>query len=196
MTDEDTLQAETFTERKRLAALLTQLTEQQWGAPSLCVGWRVREVIAHVTMPYRMTSPEQFHAGLEEHGFDFNKYADHEARETTKQLSDADLLAIYSDNVEHPWRPPGGGPAGALSHDVIHGLDITEALDLPQAPIERIALVLANAGAKNLEFFGADLSGISLVASDADVTLGDGAPVHATAKDILLGVTGRRPLPQ
>lgn len=70
------------------------------------------------------------------------------------------------------------------------------ALDLPPAPTERIALVLATAGAKNLEFFGADLSGISLVASDADVTLGDGAPVHATAKDILLGVTGRRPLPQ
>ena len=196
MTDEDTLQAETFAERRRLAALLTQLTEQQWGAPSLCAGWRVREVIAHVTMPYRMTSPEQFHVGLEAHDFDFDKYADHEARETTKQLSDADLLAIYCDNVEHPWLPPGGGPAGALSHDVIHGLDITEALGLPQAPNERIALVLANAVAKNLEFFGTDLSGISLVACDADVTLGEGAPVHAAAKDILLGVTGRRPLPQ
>ncbi len=196
MTNDDILQSETFAERRRLAALLAQLTEQQWETPSLCAGWRVREVVAHVTMPYRMTSPEQFHAGLEAHDFDFNKYADHEAHETTKQLSDADLLALYCDNVEHPWRPPGGGSAGALSHDVIHGLDITEALDLPQAPPGRIALVLANAGAKNLEFFGTDLSGSSLVASDADVTVGEGAPVHAPAKDILLGITGRRPLPQ
>ncbi|MGA9749422.1 MAG: maleylpyruvate isomerase family mycothiol-dependent enzyme [Nocardioides sp.] len=156
MTNDDILQSETFAERRRLAALLAQLTEQQWETPSLCAGWRVREVVAHVTMPYRMTSPEQFHAGLEAHDFDFNKYADHEAHETTKQLSDADLLALYCDNVEHPWRPPGGGSAGALSHDVIHGLDITEALDLPQAPPGRIALVLANAGAKNLEFFGTD----------------------------------------
>lgn len=196
MTDENTLQAETFAERKRLAALLGGLSEQQWAALSLCAGWRVREVVAHVTMPYRMTGPEQFQTGLAAHDFDFNKYADHEARETTEQLSDADLLAVYCDNVEHPWLPPGGGPAGALSHDVIHGLDITEALELPAAPNERIAMVLANAGEKNLEFFGTDLSGISLVASDADVVLGEGAPVRATAKDILLGVTGRRPLPQ
>lgn len=56
--------------------------------------------------------------------------------------------------------------------------------------------MLATAGAQNLEFLGTDLSGISLVASDAHVTLGDGAPIHATAKEILLGVTGRRPLPQ
>lgn len=196
MTTEETLQSETFAERKRLAGLLTDLTEQQWAAPSLCAGWRVREVIAHITMPYRMTDPEQFTAGLAAYDFDFNTYADHEARETTEQLSDAELLAIYCDNLEHPWLPPGGGPAGALSHEVIHGLDITEALDLPGAPTERIALVLANAGTTNLAFFGTDLSGISLVAVDADVTLGDGTPVRATAKDILLGVTGRRPVPQ
>ena len=137
MTDDESLQAETFAERERLAALLAGLTEQQWAAPSLCAGWRVREVIAHLTMPYRMTGAEQFQAGLAAHGFDFDRYADAEARETTEKCSDADLLGLYRDNVRHPWLPPGGGPAGALSHEVIHGLDVTEALGLPAAPTGR-----------------------------------------------------------
>lgn len=35
-------------ERADLADLLTTLTPAQWNAPSLCSGWRVREVVAHV----------------------------------------------------------------------------------------------------------------------------------------------------
>jgi uncharacterized protein (TIGR03083 family) len=193
--EERGLRAETFAERERLAALLAGLTAQQWAAPSLCAGWRVREVVAHVTMPYRMAGPEEFQAALATYGFDFDRYADAEAHETTERLSDAELLAIYRDNVRHPWQPPGDGWAGALSHEVIHGLDITEALGLPAVPTERIASVLAHVGAKNLAYFGTDLTGISLVGTDADVRVGDGVPVSAPAKEILLGITGRRPLP-
>ncbi len=35
-------------ERADLAALLRSLTPEQWDAPSLCAGWRVRDVVAHV----------------------------------------------------------------------------------------------------------------------------------------------------
>ena len=191
----ETLRAETVAERERLAQLLAALTSEQWAAPSLCEGWRVREVVAHVTMPYRLTDPAEFERGMAAHGFDFNAYADAEARETTGRLSDDELLALYRDNTGSPWLPPDGAQAGALSHEVIHGLDITEALGLPAAPAPRIAIVLANAGAKNLAYFGTDLSGVSLVATDAEVAVGDGAPRHAPAKEILLGITGRRPLP-
>lgn len=193
--EESMLRAETYAERERLAALLAGLSPQQWAAPSLCAGWRVREVVAHLTMPYRMASAEEFQAALAAYGMDFDRYADAEAHETTERLGDAELLAVYRDNVRHPWQPPGGGAAGALSHEVIHGLDITEALGLPTVPAERIAQVLAHAGAKNLAYFGTDLSGIRLVATDADVRVGDGTPVPAPVKEILLGITGRRPLP-
>ena len=47
--------------------------------------------------------------------------------------------------------------AGALSHDVIHGLDVTEALGLPASPPDRIALALASAGPRQLKFFGVGL---------------------------------------
>jgi uncharacterized protein (TIGR03083 family) len=37
-------------ERLRLAALLESLDAQDWDAPSLCSGWRVRDVAAHVAL--------------------------------------------------------------------------------------------------------------------------------------------------
>lgn len=83
---------------------------------------------------------------------------------------------------------------GALSHDVIHGLDITEPLGLTSAPTERMALILKSAGDRNLAHFGVDLDGIQLVATDADVALGSGKVRRMPVKDMLLVVTGRREL--
>src|SRR5947209_85087 len=37
-------------ERLSLADLLDELTAQEWETPSLCTGWRVRDVAAHLTL--------------------------------------------------------------------------------------------------------------------------------------------------
>ena len=58
-------------------------------------------------------------------------------------LSIKDLLTSLRDNVNHPWKPPGGGYEGALSHDVIHGLDITVPLGIgtpKPAPAQELLL--------------------------------------------------------
>ncbi|MFI0369045.1 maleylpyruvate isomerase family mycothiol-dependent enzyme [Actinomadura sp. 1N219] len=188
------LTGETRAERERLAGLFGDLAPEQWDVPSLCDGWRVREVVAHMTMPFR-TKPLGMMAGLVRARFSFNRYADRDARSTARAMSEAELLGLLRRNIEHPWRPPGGGQAGALSHDVIHGLDVTEPLGLPSPPPERLALVLASAGDKQLKYFGVDLGGRRLTATDADVSVGEGSVVMAmTAKEILLVVTGRRAL--
>jgi uncharacterized protein (TIGR03083 family) len=191
-----TLTAQTHAERERLAALLAELTPDQWNAPSLCAGWRVREVVAHITLPFR-TGLLGFVTGLAAARFSVNRYADTAARRDGARMSDAELLAALRYNVRHPWQPPGGGQSGALSHDVIHGLDITEPLGLPAAPPDRIAAVLAHADGRALNFFGVDLTGLTLRATDADATMGTGEQlVELTAKDMLLVVTGRRAAPR
>jgi uncharacterized protein (TIGR03083 family) len=188
------LTSETRAERERLASLLADLAPEQWHTPSLCAGWRVCEVAAHITMPFR-TRPLGFMAGMVRAGFSFNRYADRDARSTAHENSQADLVDLLRRNIDNPWQPPGGGAAGALSHDVIHGLDATEPLGLPAPPADRIALVLASAGARQLKYFGVDLEGHRLIATDADLSVGEGASaVPMTAKEILLVVTGRQPL--
>ena len=44
-------------EYRDLADLLESSTADIWAAPSLCEGWRTREVVAHVTMPARYSGP-------------------------------------------------------------------------------------------------------------------------------------------
>ena len=86
---------------------------------------------------------------------------------------------------------------GALSHDVIHGLDITVALGLDhRVPAERVGLVLSGMRPKNLAFFGTDLTGVRLAATDLDWSYGTGAPLHGLARHLLLVACGRRLPPQ
>jgi uncharacterized protein (TIGR03083 family) len=182
--------AETYAERERLLGLLEGLSAEQWATASLCGGWAVRDVLAHMTMPFRVRTLQMM-GGLVRARFSFNRYAEREARTAAKALGEEALLALLRDNLRTPWRPPGGGEVGALSHDVIHGLDITEPLGLPAAPPERIALVLDHSDAKLLAYFGAPIAGKRFVATDAELSLGEGTPLHMPVKDILLFVTGR-----
>ncbi|NLE80654.1 MAG: maleylpyruvate isomerase family mycothiol-dependent enzyme [Rhodococcus sp.] len=190
----DPLVIDTFAQRRYLAEILESLTAQQWSHPSLCSGWRVREVVAHITLPYRHSIPRIL-AGIVAARGRFNVFSDRIARRDTRELTDSELLECLAHNIEHRWRPPGGGQVGALSHDVIHGLDITEALALPGPPAERIHTVLAHTEPDQLGYFGVDLSGVRLQATDCDFSIGEGKTVQLPAKDILLIVTGRRSVP-
>jgi uncharacterized protein (TIGR03083 family) len=180
-------------ERAELAELLAGLPAARWDEPTLCAGWRVREVVAHITMPFRY-SGRRFAFELARSRGKFNAMADRCARRDAAIMSPDELVTALRSNADHPWQPPGGGYAGALTHDVIHGLDITEALDLGRrVPQDRLRVVLPNlATPQARNFFGVDLSGIELRADDTAWTFGSGTPVTATAQDLALFLCGRR----
>jgi len=98
-------------ERTEVAEVLAGLSEDDWDQPTLCKEWRVRELVAHITMPYRISTP-RFLAGLIRAGGKFDRYADRQARADAAALSSADLLECLRQNVNHPWKPPGGGYVG------------------------------------------------------------------------------------
>lgn len=177
-------------ERRELAEILADLPEQAWDAPTLCAGWRVREVVAHVTAPFRQGRAD-YELGTT--AAEINDIADRLARRDAAALTSAELVAALRDNAEHPWEPLGGGLAGALSHDVIHGLDVTVPLGVGRrVPIERLAVVLAQLTPERAAFFGTDLTGVRLVATDVDWTCGDGDDHRAPAQELLLVLCGRR----
>lgn len=191
MTD-DEVRAAVVAERAEQVDLLAALPADRWDAPTLCDGWRVREVVAHTTMPFR-TSLGRALMELARARGNVNRMADRTARRDAAALSPAQLLAALRDNVEHRWTPPGGGVRGALSHDVIHGLDITVGLGLDRrVPPERVAMVLTGMSPRNVAFFGTDLTGVQLRATDLDWCHGEGTPVRGLAQDLLLVVCGRR----
>lgn len=186
------LQPAVTAEFAALAALLESLPAERWDTPSLCDGWRIREVVAHVTMAARY-SPAEFEAELRESAFDFDHLSDRIAhRDGARPV--AELLAdLRSDTMRH-WTPPHGGHAGALNHIVIHGLDITVPLGVDRiCPDETIRTVLDGMTRGGIhQHFGTDIDGVALRATDLDWSFGAGREIAATAQDIVLTLSGRR----
>ncbi len=173
-----------------LADLLTATAVDTWDAPSLCEKWLVRHVIAHVTMPVRLT-PEQFGAEMAAADGDFTVLSDTVATRDAS-LPVADLLDQLRSPGLHAWQPPGGGAAGALSHAVIHSLDVTVALDRPAvAPGEAVVAVLGQLTAANGALFGVDLTGVRLEAADTDWSWGSGDGVRADSGLLVALLSGR-----
>ncbi|KAB2339441.1 maleylpyruvate isomerase family mycothiol-dependent enzyme [Actinomadura rudentiformis] len=191
--NETELRSEIAAERRELAELLGDLPAGEWDAPSLCEGWRIREVAAHITMAYRYSAPRVIFE-LVRSGGSFDRMLDRCARRDAASIPADDLHASLRDNTTHPWKPPGGGYAGALTHDVVHGLDMTIALGLERrVPERRLRVVLEGlASPKGLKYFGADLDGIELRADDMDWSFGSGAPVTGAAQDLAMVLCGRR----
>ena len=190
--NEAEVRAEIAAERRELADMLAALPAKRWDEETLCAGWRVRETVAHITMAFRYNLPKVVVGMVKARG-SFNRMADRAARTDAEALTAEDLVASLRNNVGHPWKPPGGGYIGALSHDVIHGLDITVGLDLDRRPPpERVGLVLGSLQPSQLKFFGVDLTGLQLRADDLDWSYGAGDPMTGRAQDLLLAVCGRR----
>jgi uncharacterized protein (TIGR03083 family) len=194
--------------RRALAEALAGLSAAQWSGVTLCAGWTPAHVLAHLTMPYRI-SEQDFMQGLQRCGGDFTRFSD-EVAEADSRITQADLVGVLASNADTPWAPPGGGLAGALSHDVIHGLDIcwpagvdyhipdqamTIVLDSITSPLrpdtESVAAdVHADADRKTL--FGFSLDGIKVSATDLDWSAGRGAELTGRSRDLLPLLAARR----
>ena len=181
-------------ERRALADVLGGLSAAQWQAPSLCAGWTVAHVVAHLTMPFRIT-PEEVALGMQQAHGQFSEFSDAVANRDSK-LPQAELVTALRANAENPWSPPGGGLAGALSHDIIHGLDITWPLsiDYPIASQAMVTVLGLSAGEGGQSLFGVPLDGIELRAADLGWSAGTGAPLVGQSRDLLLLIAGR-PIP-
>ena len=191
MTSDATLQPVVAAEFVALADLLDSATDAQWDTPSLCAGWRVREVIAHMTMAARYPE-DKFMAELRRCNFDFGRLSN-EIASRDAALPAGELVANLRSDVMQHWTPPGGGYHGALNHVVIHGLDVTVPLGVPRrSPDSTIRVVLDDLTTGGIhERFGMGIDGRTLLATDIDWSYGSGPPLRGTAEDLALVLCGR-----
>jgi uncharacterized protein (TIGR03083 family) len=181
-------------ERRALADALDQLTEDQWHAESLCAGWTSAHVAAHLTMPFRI-SEQDYLAGVQAAGGDFTLFSDAVAERDSKIGKD-ELVAVLRENADNPWAPPGAGLIAPLSHDLIHGIDITWPLGadwpIPDRALASVLDMLVGDGAETV--FGVPLTGLSLHADDLGWSWGGGAAIHGSGRD-LVPLLGARRIP-
>jgi len=191
VTNDTYLQPAVAAEFLSLADLLAAASDAQWDTQSLCEGWRVREVVAHLTMAARY-SEEEFMAELRRCDFDFARLSNEVASRDAK-LPENELVACLRSGVMQHWTPPGGGYHGALNHVVIHGLDVTVPLGVPRrSPDETIRVVLDDlTQGGGHAHFGVEIQGRHLQASDLDWSYGSGAALRGAAADLALAMCGR-----
>ena len=178
-------------ERGALAADLTSLTDEQWSTPSLCVGWTVRDVLAHMTATAKMTAPK-FLGRFARSGFRFHDMSASEvARETAGPP--ADTLAEFRSQLTATASPPG--PVDAMLGEVlVHSEDIRRPLGIAHVyPPDAVARAAKFYQGSNL-LIGAKtrIAGLKLKATDADWSIGEGPEVTGPGISLLLAMTGRK----
>jgi uncharacterized protein (TIGR03083 family) len=191
MSDTD-LMAAAGAERRDLAGLLAGLDAAAWDTPSLCAGWQVRDVVAHIAMPLRY-SAEEYGRELAESQGNIDEMLDRCAQRDAARVPASELIQVIRDDQSFPWRAPGG-PVGALNHIVIHGLDITIPLGIDRripGPILRIVLdMMTKPGAPG--YFGTGVAGVQLAADDLDWSWGSGPQLSGLAQDLAAVLCGRQ----
>jgi uncharacterized protein (TIGR03083 family) len=192
MTQDADLQPVVAAEYQRLADRLASVPAEAWETPSLCEGWRVREVIAHLTMPARYDE-EAFMEQLRAHGFDFTKLSDEVAARDGQADPESLVADLQSERLQR-WAPPDGGYHGALNHVVIHSLDVTVPLGAGRlTPDEAIWVVLDDLTAGGVhQHFGTEIAGRRLESTDLAWSWGTGPVVRGNAGDLALVLCGRR----
>jgi uncharacterized protein (TIGR03083 family) len=175
-------------ERADLAAYLAGLTPQQWEAPSLCAGWSVKDVVAHVI------SYEELGAmgllGRFARGFVVR--ANEVGVREFAALSPQELLAFVNSHLTPQGLTAGFGGMIALVDGTVHHQDIRRALGEPRdIPADRLVRVLGLVPGNPRLGAGRRIRGLRLRATDVDWTHGSGPEVAGTGEALLLAMTGR-----
>jgi uncharacterized protein (TIGR03083 family) len=186
-------------ERHRLADLADGWIPEQWDVPSLAEGWRVREVVAHLTMPFAVGMPGLV-IGLLRHRGSFDRFADRWARDATA-VEPAEHVAALRANAAARFTPPGMGPEAPLTDLVVHGLDVRIPLGLPATDLDHDALAatLRFLATRSARHFGVPADAFAtrrLEATDVDWSHGTGPTERAPATDLIAHLCRARPLPQ
>lgn len=176
-------------QRADLADLLEGLTPQQWTQPSLCQGWTVRDVAAHLT--HSQMGPLRVMAEAVRSGFRFDPMINRLA--TTDSRSRGEIVSAMRGSVGSRKHIIGTKPADPLADLLVHGQDIAIPLGIDR-PIPAAAGAAAANHLWRMVFPmrpASRVKGIRLTATDADFSVGDGYEIKAPIRDILMVLTGR-----
>ncbi len=179
-------------ERRTVADMLSKLTVEQQTTPSLCTGWSVRDVAAHLVMPMEVGMPTFLLTMLACRG-DFDRA---NVRLTRRQAERPfeEIVEVLERRAASRFTPPGSGPEAPLTDLLVHGLDIRWPLglarEIPEERVRAVLTFLTGRSARGLVPRGL-LAGLRFEADDMDWVHGHGPVVRGRAEALLLALTGR-----
>jgi uncharacterized protein (TIGR03083 family) len=179
-------------QRLSLAELLDGLSDAQWETPSLCAGWRVRDVAAHVAMAPQVPSiawalVEVARARGSFHRLNHDAAVRHATRPVTQ------IVAELREHAGSRRLPIITNYQSTLLDVLVHGHDIA----IPLAISREMPLNAARAGATRVwtmswPFWARRrFRGLWFTATDINWSAGTGAEVRGPIAALLLALTSR-----
>ena len=177
-------------ERRALADDLAGLTPEQWQTPSLCAGWSVHDVLAHMVATAKET-PAGFLVGMLGSGFRISRLTEKRIAEEKAGGPAATLAAFRS--VEKSTSAPPGPKLSWLGEALVHAEDIRRPLGISHAyPVDAVTAVTDFYAGSNVLIGGKNrVAGVTLRATDTDWSHGSGPAVEGPARALMLATTGR-----
>ena len=179
-------------ERQALADDLEHAAPHRWATPSLCAGWDVHDVLAHLVESAKAT-PLRFLVRFAAAGFDFDE-ANAAGVAADRAADPATTLGAFRA-VRLRTSSPLAPRDTRLVEAFVHGEDIRRPLaiarDYPRAHVARAIRFRARSSAA-MGGGKARVAGVTLVATDANFTLGARPTVEGPAISLLLVASGRR----
>lgn len=182
------------TERASLVELLRPLPEGGWDHSSLCDGWRVRDVVAHLILSAESGLGSILINLIRARG-DFNRMVRDTAIRHADRRTTAQLLAELHDSIGARATPVGTTPIDRLMDLLVHGQDIAVPLGISrEMPIPAAQWALDRVWDGGFPFHARKtFGGYRLVASDGEWTAGAGPAIEGSVTNLLMLITGRRP---
>lgn len=192
--ERDRIWDHTIAARQSLAATLATLTPEEWDHPSLCDGWRVRDVAAHVIMGPQLTWRRSL--GLLPHVWrGYNGMNAHLGRVCGSRPV-ADILDQYEQYAGLRRGPAMVSHVEPLIDILLHTQDIVRPLGR-SAPMPPDAAAAAAPRARALAWLLGHRARAAhryrMVATDSDWSAGRGPTVEGPTGELLMLLSGRQP---
>ncbi len=178
-------------ERRSIASLIDSLSPEQLATESLCAGWDVKTVAAHLISDFADGFWGFIASGIRHRSMD--RGIDALARRRAR-ASAAEIAETLRRGADHRVSPPVTGPLSSLTDVLVHGADMRIPLGLPHRPDpQHVARVLDFlTGPTQLGFFSRRrLRGIALHDEDTGRSWGDGESIRGPGVDLMLAACGR-----
>ena len=182
-------------ERLGLVDWLRQLSPSDWNRPSLCAGWTLKHVVAHLVTPFEVSVPA-FALSIARHrGVD--RAMDAAARRIADNNSPDELVSVLEANAGSAWHPPRMPMVAPLTDVACHSADIRWALeeravDWGDPTRLRPVLDFLTDPRSSPHLVPPDrLRGVALLAEDQDWRHGEGPVVRGPSLALAMGALGR-----
>ncbi len=177
-------------EREDLLTLLESLSSEEWRKPSLCAGWSVHDVVAHL-LSYEELGARQLAARFAK-GWFLTDRVNGIGLAEYRTRSPEELVALLRQHLTPRGLTAGMGGAIGLTDGMIHQQDIRRPLGRPRAiPVERLVPALWTALFAPVVRGVVRTRDVRLVATDLDWAFGRGPAVRGTGEALLMAVAGR-----